>query len=168
MEASWQRPRIAVIGIGNPCRRDDAVGPAVVTALARHGERHPLPQGTGLFRCDGEPARLLDLWQGVRLAVVVDAAFGAPGQPGRVRRLGAEDVLRSGSGDPAGSHGFGLRTAIELAHALDRLPKRLVVYAVEGADATLGTCLSAPVRSAVRPLARRIADEITRCAVSPS
>jgi len=43
-------PAVVVIGVGNPYRRDDGIGRAVVTRLHR---RH-LP-GVTLAECDGEP-----------------------------------------------------------------------------------------------------------------
>lgn len=162
MDAHRQHPCIAVIGVGNDFRQDDAAGRAVVAALARRSEHHPLPQGTGLFVCDGEPTRLLSLWQGTDLAIVVDAARDTSGRPGRIHRLDGDGVLRTARRDGAGSHGLGLRAAIELASALERLPGRLVVYAVGTADTAPGVRMSAAVQAVVHPLARRIADEVTR------
>ncbi|GHH82847.1 hypothetical protein GCM10018793_43460 [Streptomyces sulfonofaciens] len=162
MEASARPPRIVVIGVGNAFRRDDGVGPVVVDALARHGEHSPLPPGTGLFVCDGEPVRLLTLWQGADLAVVVDAALARPPRPGRIHRIGTERVLRAAAHATAGSHGLGLRTAVELARALGRLPAHLIVYAVEAADTRAGPGMTSPVRAAVAPLVRRIAADVAR------
>ncbi len=161
-----QHPCITVIGIGNDFRRDDAAGRVVVTALARRGERRPLPPGTRLLVCDGEPARLLSLWQNTDLTIVVDAARAASGRPGRIRRLDGDAVLRMARRDGAGSHGLGLRAAVELAGALELLPGCLVVYTVQTADTAPGMRMSPEVRAAVRPLVRRVADEITRYALS--
>ncbi|MCQ4084796.1 hydrogenase maturation protease [Streptomyces sp. RB6PN25] len=158
------RARIAVIGVGNEFRRDDGAGWAVVAALTERAERYPVPEGTALRVCDGEPARLISLWEGTDLAIVVDSAFVEPGQPGRVHRLELDGDQPALDGGATSSHGLGFGDAVELARVLGRLPSRLVVYAVEGADASLGTGLSAPVASAVEPLAERIADEITQYA----
>ncbi|MFJ5117195.1 hydrogenase maturation protease [Kitasatospora sp. NPDC088548] len=159
--------RIAVIGVGNEYRHDDGVGWAVVARLAKRAEQRPLPGGTVLRVCDGDPARLITLWEGAELAVVVDAAHAHPGRPGRVHRLALEGARRT-PGGATSSHGLGLGEAVELARVLGRLPRRLVVYAVEGADGSLGTGLSAPVAAVVAPLAERIAAEIALCRVPPS
>ncbi|MEV4439551.1 hydrogenase maturation protease [Streptomyces sp. NPDC049577] len=153
--------RIVVIGVGNPFRRDDGVGPAVVTRLERYARRGRLPAGVRLVGCDGEPGRLIGLWQGAGLAVVVDAAHTRPGRPGRVHRLdpGGCPAPRTGV---ASGHGLGLAEAVELGRALGRMPGHLVVYAVEGADGSLGTGLSPAVAAAVEPVARRVADEIAQ------
>ncbi|MCX4744786.1 hydrogenase maturation protease [Kitasatospora sp. NBC_01287] len=152
--------RTAVIGVGNEYRHDDGLGPAVLTRLARRAEQQPLPGGTDLLVCDGDPARLITLWEGADLAVVVDAAHAHPGRPGRVHRLELDGGPWSPAAASTSSHGLGLGEAVELARVLDRLPGRLVVYAVEGTDTSPGTGLSAPVAAVVDPLARRIADEI--------
>ncbi|MFE2865999.1 hydrogenase maturation protease [Embleya sp. NPDC059259] len=152
--------RIVVIGVGNEYRRDDGVGWAVVARLAEQATGSPLPAGVALRRCDGDPARLIALWDAADLAVVVDAAHAHPGCPGRVHRLELDAERLTPPGGRTSSHGLGLGEAVELARVLDRLPGRLVVYAVEGADTGLGNGLSGPVAAAVEPLARRISREI--------
>ncbi|WP_344439772.1 hydrogenase maturation protease [Kitasatospora nipponensis] len=155
--------RITVIGVGNEYRRDDGVGWAVVTRLMADARHRPLPGGTALRVCDGDPARLIALWEGTDLAVVVDAAHAHPGRPGRVHRLELDGGPWSRTSGTTSSHGLGLGEAVELARALDRLPGRLVVYAVEGADTGPGTGLSEPVAAAVDPLARRIRSDLAWC-----
>ncbi|MFR0354671.1 hydrogenase maturation protease [Streptomyces sediminimaris] len=153
--------RITVIGVGNEFRRDDGVGWAVLARLRERAARRPLPPGTVPATCDGDPGRLIGLWEDADLAVVVDAAHAHPGTPGRVHRLelDGEDL----AGPPTtSSHGLGLGEAVELARALGKLPGRLVVYAVEGADGALGTGLSPAVEAALEPLVRAVEGEIAR------
>ncbi len=141
---------IIVIGVGNPYRRDDGLGPAVVSLLRERG----LPEAV-LATSLGETSDLIDLWEGKELAVVVDAILAAPAHPGRVHRL----AVGQSAGDrarAAGSHGLDLGNAVELARESGRLPGRLVLYAVEAGDASLGTELTPRVEAAVV----RLADEI--------
>ncbi|MGW6530354.1 hydrogenase maturation protease [Streptomyces venezuelae] len=155
------RTRVTVIGVGNEFRRDDGVGWAVIALLReRHGDRLG-PTGVTLATCDGDPARLIDLWAGTELAVIVDAAHAHPARPGTVHRLslGADALERPST---TSSHGLGLGEAVELARVLGRLPDRLVVYAVEAADSTLGTGLTGMVQAVVGPLAARVEDDIVR------
>ncbi|MEV0493719.1 hydrogenase maturation protease [Streptomyces atratus] len=152
--------RIAVIGVGNEFRHDDGVGWAVVAQLAERAEERPLPSGTALLVCDGDPARLITLWEDADLAIVVDAAHAHPAHPGRLHRLRLDGGRLSPTGSATSSHGLGLGDAVELARVLDRLPGQLVVYAIEGANSSLGTGLSAPVAAIVEPLTERIAEEI--------
>jgi len=139
--------RRVVIGVGNEYRRDDGAGPRVVAELTGR-----LP-GVDLRITDGEPSRLLDLWTGAELAVVVDAVY-APDRPvGAWFELAATDAPEEQS---AGTHGVGLGTAVALGRALGRLPERLVVLAVCGSEFGFGAGLSAPVEAAIPPIAERV------------
>ena len=135
-----------VIGVGNEFRRDDGAGPAVVARL-----RGLTPPGARLVVTDGEPARLVEAWTGAALAVVVDAVRADPPQPGRVHRL-VLDRPRPTS-QAASSHGLGLDDAVALAVALDRMPGRLIVHAIEAADLGQGPGLTPPVAAAVAAVA---------------
>ncbi|GGY33549.1 hydrogenase maturation protease [Streptomyces djakartensis] len=156
--------RIAVIGVGNEFRRDDGVGPAVLARLLERAGSRAFPAETVLAACDGDPARLIGLWEGARLAVVVDAAQAHPGTAGRIHRIEL-DAERLGRPATTSSHGLGLGEAVDLARVLGRLPGRLVVYAVEGADASLGTGLTPAVADVVEPLADSVEKEIEEEAV---
>jgi hydrogenase maturation protease len=150
---------VVVIGVGNRYRRDDGAGPAVLDALATD----VVARAVRLVELDGEPARLVDAWAGVDLAIVVDALRSDRATPGTVRRVDVGDdigVLGNSSGAAAGSHALGIGTAAALGRALGRMPARLIVFAVEGADFGHGEELSQPVRRAVTDVAARIAAEI--------
>jgi hydrogenase maturation protease len=142
--------RAVVIGVGNEFRRDDGAGPAVVATL-----RGRVPDGAELMVSDGEPARMIEAWEGMPLAVVVDAVRARPAVPGRLHRL----VLDAAATDPVSSvssHGLGLEEAIGLAQALDRMPGRLIVHAVEAADLSQGTGLTPAVAAVIDALAAAV------------
>jgi hydrogenase maturation protease len=138
-----------VIGVGNPYRRDDAVGLVVAETVARRGLR--------AVQSDGEPAGLLLAWEGADLAVIVDAVVCEPATPGRIHRTLTLPAARGGTS----SHGLGIPDAVALATALDRMPRRLVVYAVEAGDVSLGVGLSDPVAHAVPWLVDRVLADLT-------
>ena len=71
-------------------------------------------------------------------------------------------VDRPGTGQDraATSHGLGLNDAISLATALDRMPARLIVHAIEAADLEHGTGLTPAVAAAVDLVASAILDDI--------
>ena len=103
------------------------------------------------------PARLVEVWTGAALAVVVDAVRAEPPHPGRVHRFVLDrprpvDPLSR----PASSHGLGLDDAVGLAVALDRMPGRLIVHAIEAADLTQGPGLSPAVAAAVDTVVRAV------------
>ncbi|MGW9079886.1 hydrogenase maturation protease [Streptomyces kronopolitis] len=162
MDDSPAAVRIAVIGLGNDYRHDDGVGWEVVARLALRGKQRPLPRGTRLMRTDGDPTRLIGAWEGVHLAVVVDAAHTHPARPGRVHRLRLAGDLPPTRPGGTSSHGFALGDTLQLARTLGRLPGELLVYAVEAADTSLGTGLSPQVAAAVGPLVQRIEEDLVR------
>lgn len=128
-------PRAVVIGVGNEWRGDDGAGIAAARQV-----RARLARQVVVHELDGEPARLLDAWDGAELAIVIDAVrSGAPA--GSVRRIDAASLESAG---PAGSsHGGGIGTAYRLGRALGRLPQRLVVLGIEVDETAHGRVLSA-------------------------
>jgi len=144
-----------VIGIGNPFRRDDGVGPEVAARI--QGKRLP---GVRVVIADGEPGGLLEAWEGADLAVVVDAIQRVPASPGSIHRLTASE-LETGC-TAASSHGLGVPDAIRLGRALERLPRQMVILAVEGADAGPGTGLSDAVAAAVPHAVAAVMAELKR------
>ena len=141
--------RTVVIGVGNPYRRDDGVGPAVV-------ERLPDLPSVEVRQSLGEVTELIELWDGADLAILVDAVRADPARPGRIHRL----TVPAAPATTTSSHGLGLGEAIELARVLDRLPARLVLYAVEVADVGHGYGLTPAVSDAAERLAEQIVTEV--------
>ncbi|WP_404867395.1 hydrogenase maturation protease [Kitasatospora griseola] len=146
--------RVVLIGVGNEYRHDDGAAAAVLAELTA--------RGVGADRvalCDGEPTRLIDLWDGAALAVVVDAVHAHPGEPGRIHRISARPDATEPEHPGCGSHGLGLGEAVALARVLGRLPGELVVIAVEGGDFTIGQGLGPEVARAV-PRAAELVREV--------
>jgi hydrogenase maturation protease len=140
-----------VIGVGNAWRGDDAAGLAVARRL-----RELSPVGMEVREHEGEATGLVETWAGADHVIVVDAAASGAAA-GTIRRFDASAqplparVLRSST------HAFGVPDAIELARALGRLPARLEVCAIEGADFAAGATLTPAVARAVHELAHTLA-----------
>jgi len=101
-----------VIGIGQPAAGDDSAGIAVVRAL-RDGYR--LPSGIELHETT-DSGRLIDLLDGIRRAIVVDALVSDE-RPGTIRCLAPEQLARYARA-PFSSHGMSVAEAIGLARML--------------------------------------------------
>ena len=150
-----------VIGIGNPFRSDDGIGPAVAAQI----QRRRLP-GVRVVISGGEAAGLLEAWAGARLAVIVDAIRRVPSSPGRLHRLLASQ-LETG-GPAASSHGLGVPDALRLGRVLERLPRRIVIFAVEGADTGPGTGLSDAVAAALPEVVAAVMAELPDVQTGPA
>jgi hydrogenase maturation protease len=144
---------VVIIGLGNPSRRDDGIGPAVVTALERHVRLH-----VNLMAATRDPTVLMAAWADSELAIVVDAAVCQPSTPGRIRRY--TSGLPTDAPAAGNTHGVGLSEAIQLATILNGAPRRLVLFAVEAADTSVGYGLSPAVAAAIPKLTKSILHEI--------
>jgi hydrogenase maturation protease len=151
--------RTVVIGAGNEFRRDDGAGPAVIARLRALQPSDPSLSGVTLALSDGDPGRLIDLWAGARLAVVIDAVRDPAMRPGHWRQL-ADAALTGLADGVASSHGIGIGNTVELARVLGRLPARLTVLAVAGRDFGFGIGLTAEVATAVGELAEQVREII--------
>lgn len=131
-----------VIGLGNPDRGDDAVGVQVARRVA--AERLDVR----VLELD-DPSDVLDAWAPDDTVVVADA-ISSGGQPGDIHVVDAvARTLPAGSWAAGGTHAMGIAAVVELARALGRLPRRLVVVGVEAGRFDHGTPMSDAVAAAV-------------------
>lgn len=141
-------PRPLVICVGNPYRRDDGVGLAVLAEL---------PPSLGATEATGEAADLVARWSGAERVVLVDAvSTGAI--PGTVLLLRCVDGTWDGAppSAAASTHGLGLAEAVGLGSALGTLPQHLTLVGIEVGETGQGLGLSAPVAAAVPEAAARV------------
>jgi len=148
------RPRTLVIGVGNALRGDDALGFEVARRVA---ERHP--PATLVLAHLGDAASLMECWRGDDRVILVDASSAA-GAPGTVHRVDLAAEALPASLLHGSSHSMGVREAVELARALGRLPRSLIVYAVEGAAFDAARGLSAEVGRAIASVVEAVLAEI--------
>ncbi|MCL1595030.1 MAG: hydrogenase maturation protease [Actinomycetia bacterium] len=135
-----------LIGIGNPDRGDDAAGWEVAAQVTQWQVSR---RTTGSFD-------MLDIWDENDDVVIVDAMHSGS-TPGTVKRFDARtDELPIGTF--ASTHSFGPAALVELARAMDRLPRTLVVYGIEAGNVDHGAALSSEVAHAVL----QVADELQR------
>jgi hydrogenase maturation protease len=153
------RSAVLVIGLGNELRRDDGAGLEIVRRMQAQRA------GIDVYEHQGEPTGLLDAWDGRCAAIIVDS-MRSGAEPGTIRRLDArrEDIpARLGA---SSTHAIGVGEAIGLGRALDRLPARVIVYAVEGRRFDAGTGLSEELRAVVPRLTAMVLHEALALAES--
>jgi hydrogenase maturation protease len=146
-----------VICVGNPWRGDDAVGFAVARQLAA-----TLPAGVELLEREGEPTGLIDSWQGADALWLVDAVSSGAA-PGTIHRLDASEHELPADLFRASTHHVGLAEAVELARALGRLPRKTVVYGIEGGSFATGGELTPAVATAAERAAEELRTEVSEC-----
>jgi hydrogenase maturation protease len=137
--------------LGSRYRGDDAVGPLVGDRL--------LAAGAVVLDCGDEPTRLLDIWDGLDLVVIVDAVSSGAA-PGTVHRVDAGDGPLPRDLGLASTHAFSIPDALELGRSLGRAPRRVVVIGVEGAAFGMGDPLTPAVDNALDGVARMVLAEL--------
>ncbi len=144
-----------IIGIGNPHRSDDGIGPAVLEHL-----QPALCAYADVKTCQSDPSGLLDEWKGREHVIIIDSCCHDSVTPGTIFRL---DGLRESIPADAvttSSHAFSLADAIALGRQLNSLPTSLTLYAVVGQDFHFGTALSENVEAAIETLCEQIYSDL--------
>ena len=137
--------------LGSRYRGDDAVGPLV-------GERLRAAGAVVLDCCD-EPTRLLDVWAGLDLVVIVDAVFSGVAA-GTVHRVDPGDGPLPRDLGLASTHAFSVPDALELGRALGRAPRRVIVIGIEGTAFGMGDPLTPAVEKALDGVAEAVLAEL--------
>ncbi|MGE5138908.1 MAG: hydrogenase maturation protease [Rudaea sp.] len=149
-----EMPGVLLIGVGNPDRCDDSVGLVVARSLAAKN----LPDVT-IIESRGEGISLSETWEGADSVILVDAVSSGA-EPGTVLRLEADRATVPTRMFRSSTHNFGVGEAIEMARSLNRLPRRLTVFGIEGKDFEMGIGISSEVVRAARRVVTTIAEEI--------
>jgi len=153
------RQPVVVVGIGNPFRTDDGIGPAIIELLDERIVTVNTSPGSvdyDTVQLDGEPTRVIEAWDQRRLAVICDAVcWGA--QPGTVHEATIADLDGIAPPEsPASSHAAGVAEAVALGQALGRMPDRLIVVGIEPASVAFGHRLTPEVAGSLGVVLDRI------------
>lgn len=138
--------RLLVIGVGNPYRQDDGVGPHLAQAVRKRG-----PAFARVIEHPGDGAALMQLWEPGDAVVLFDAvSSGQP--PGTISFLDVHRQRIPASYFNYSTHAFSVAEAIEVSRVLGRLPQFFHIYGIEGACFGAGEGLSPRVAEAVSNL----------------
>ena len=144
---------LAVIGCGNPNRRDDGVGPEVIARL----RTRVLPAGIGLHDAGTDGMAVMYRARGASHLILVDAR--APeGEPGAIYDVPGE-VLEAPPPQSLNLHDFRWDHALYAGRRIygEDFPARVKVFLVEAGSLELGLGLTAAVAAAAEEVAERIA-----------
>lgn len=145
-----------LIGLGNSFRGDDAVGLLVAKQIAQSN-----PENISIQYHEGEPIELFDLWQGYEAVILIDASY-IHANAGTLRRYNIHEQTLPKTPLDASSHAFSLAAALDLAKTLNRLPKKLILYTIEGSSFAMGEGLSATVEEAADKLSRMLESQFSQ------
>jgi hydrogenase maturation protease len=153
---SSQQSRTLIIGIGNEYRGDDAAGLRVARCLKQQAR-----EDVTVLEQSGEGATLMETWKEADAVILIDAVQSGA-KAGTMHRLDAHTQTVPAALFHCSTHGFSVAEAIELARVLGELPRRLLVYGIEGKNFTAGNELSGEVERAVYDVVKRVIRELAR------
>lgn len=147
------KERFLVIGIGNPDRGDDGVGPLVSRSL------EDCMKDIRVLSRDSDMLALLEDWAETDHVFLIDATTTLSA-PGRVHRidLAQEELPRELSF--SSTHALDVGHTIALARTLGRLPPHVILYAIEGKCFEPGSAMSPEVMTAIAEVSDCIHREI--------
>lgn len=144
---------VAVIGLGQELRADDAVG---LEVLRRWQQQYPQTAASPSLRVEISPLpglQLLDLFEGADAVVLVDALqSGRP--PGTILHLD-HDALAAFQGSPS-AHGWGVAETLALAEQLGVVLPDITILAIEGESVSMGSGMSPAVEAALPEVVQRL------------
>jgi hydrogenase maturation protease len=149
------RPATLILGLGNPLRGDDGVGPRIVEDLTHQN----LPEGvTALDGGTGglDLLRLMERWERV---VIVDAA-DVGRKPGEYVRFTPDEVRLARAASTLSLHHAGLSEVLALADALDLDLPEMVIFGVQPAEIGWKDGLSPAVAATLAALTDAVLQEI--------
>lgn len=157
-------PAVAVVGCGNPNRRDDGVGPRVIALLAERG----LPPDVGLFDAGTDGMGVLYRARGVSHLTIVDARR-PEGAPGAIYEVPGE-ILAAPPMASFNLHDFRWDNALYAGRKIygAAFPDDVRVFLIEAACLDLGLGLSPEVEAAARRVADQIAELTAAAARAPA
>lgn len=144
--------RTLIVGIGNRMRGDDALGCMIAEKLAGRSDMEVIEH-------DGEPASLIERWQGFDRVILIDAVVSGKAA-GTIFRVDLRDQKLSGLSRNASTHAFGVAEAVELARALGKLPRQIIFYGIEAGHFSTGGGLSPIINSALEKIKKQIEEEL--------
>lgn len=143
--------RVVVVGLGNPLRGDDGIGPRVVAELRRRG----LPEGVEAIDVGTGGMDLLRVIDGWDAVIVVDAAeIGR--EPGAFARFAPEEVRLRLHETGLSVHDAGLPEALALASALNLPLPPITLFGVQPERIGWGEGLSPAVEKAIPKLVEAV------------
>ena len=148
---------ILILGLGNPLRGDDGIGPRVIEELTRR----ELPEGATALDAGSGGLDLLQVLEGWKRAVIVDAAdIGR--EPGQFARFTPDEARFVGSQDTTSLHNAGLAEVLALADAVGQSLPKLVIFGVQPEKTDWGEGLSEVIEATLPGLVDAVLDEVNK------
>jgi hydrogenase maturation protease len=148
---------VLVLGLGNPLRGDDGIGPRVIEAL----NHRRLPEGMTALDAGTGGLDLLQILEGWERAIIIDAA-DVGREPGQFARFTPDEARFVKTDDASSFHNAGLAEVLTLAEAVGQSLPELVIFGVQPAKIGWGEGLSEAVEAVLPNLVNAVLEEINK------
>lgn len=143
-----------ILGVGNPFRRDDGIGPAVL----QHLQAENTLEGIDLLDGGTDGFSLLEYIKGYEHVLVIDAVdMGMP--PGEIRMFSPDEAKLTIQTDALSTHGFGLAEVLGLMETLG-IETNLQIIGIQVKDIRLGEGMSPEVLSKVEDICELVKEHL--------
>lgn len=135
--------KFLILGIGNKFRSDDGAGVVAAESILKSGINK-----FDVKILDGEGTEIMEVWKDYDNVIIIDAVQNN-GSSGKIHEINANDMVLESDFFNYSSHAFGLAEAINVAKVMNKLPKFLIVYGIEGDHFQFDTKLTSKIELAV-------------------
>ncbi|MGZ3775658.1 MAG: hydrogenase maturation protease [Pseudobdellovibrionaceae bacterium] len=155
------RKKIALIGLGNNFRSDDALG----ILAARKVKSFFSEDEVKMIESQGEVNEILDCFKENDFVFLMDAVASESLNVGEIIRIDFKD--NGGSlnidsfGNRTSSHAFIFKQIVDLATALDMLPRKLIIYGVVGDNFSEGKNISQQAMNGMEKMISMLKSELS-------
>ena len=151
------KKKIAVIGLGNPLRRDDAIGILLLQYLSQNKKK--LSKTIDFIDGGTSGMNLLHLLGDYETVLLLDAV-DFKGSTGEIKKFTVDEIKNQKIQLFLSTHESDFLTVYALLKELDRAPTRLVIFGVQPKDISYGTRVSQEICSFLPTLQKQILEEI--------
>lgn len=146
---SYNKPKILIIGVGNPFRSDDGIGPAIIKIL--QAENNP-----DFVLVDGgtDGLALLDQLAEYEKSIIIDAVqmLEAPGVVKSFTPAEAKIKIKS---DVLSTHGLGLAETLKLVDELN-IKTKIKIIGIQPQNVDFGDGLSDEIKNQIPQILKLI------------
>lgn len=155
-------PPILVVGVGNILMKDEGVGVHAAQRLLHI----PFPPSVEIVDGGTAGIALLDFLENRKKIIIIDA-IRTPEPSGTIFRLAAADIGPKADGKHYSLHQAGIPDLLRIAEAIGQSIPEVVIFALQPADISMGTELSAVIEKRLPRLLELVTNEIKATKLGP-
>lgn len=139
--------KIIVVGVGNPLRHDDGIGPEIIRHLSCNSSMCCAKNKVDFFDAGTDALILIDAIERYNHAVIIDAVE-MNAIPGTVKLFSPHEAKIKIKNDVLSTHGFGLAEVLKLFELLE-ISTKIKIIGIQPKDISQGLGLTEIIREKI-------------------